>query len=119
MDPELEDDDDDTPVASAAPWYVPPANRPFESGARGFTPEVDDPPDGRPVAYSTRGPRDVVISGPVASCDPRGRGTRHRTRAAARAAMIARYGEDRVVEMPQNYGRWSFLIKNLRQEVTT
>lgn len=64
------------------------------------------------ITYSTRGPSDVVLSGPVVG--GWGPGRYFRSRRLAFAAMREKYGPERVIPTRQNKGRWSFLIKNLR-----
>lgn len=64
------------------------------------------------ISYSTRSPRDVILSGPVVG--GWGPGRYHRSRRVAFAALKEKYGEARVVPTRQVKGRWSFLVKNLR-----
>lgn len=68
--------------------------------------------DSRWVDYCDRGPRDVVVSGPVLG--GWGPGRWHKNRRVAYWRMVLKYGEDRVKPTRQSQGRWSFLIKNLR-----
>jgi hypothetical protein len=82
----------------------------------GFIPTLDSGPDlernERFVDYNTRGPRDVVLSGPVLG--GWGPGRYHRSRRVAYAYLEGKFGEGRVVRTPQSKGRWSFLVKNLK-----
>lgn len=64
------------------------------------------------VDYSDRGPRDVVVSGPITG--GWGPGRWHRNRRVAYWRLVELYGADRVKQLRQSQGRWSFLIKNLR-----
>ena len=64
------------------------------------------------VDYSDRGPRDVVLSGPVIG--GHGPGRWHKNRRVAYWRLVDKFGADRVKQMRQSQGRWSFLIKNLR-----
>lgn len=65
------------------------------------------------ILYPGRGPNDVVVSGPMLS--NAGPGRFMPSRRAAYAAMVQKYGKERVVLMErQSRGRWSFLIKNLK-----
>lgn len=64
------------------------------------------------VDYSDRGPRDVVLSGPVIG--GWGPGRWHKNRRVAYWRLVQQYGRDRVQVMRQSQGRWSFLIKNLK-----
>lgn len=66
------------------------------------------------VAYSDRGPNDVVLSGPVIG--GWGPGRWHQNRRIAFGWAIRKYGIDRVVATPQSNGRWSVLIKNLKED---
>lgn len=66
------------------------------------------------VAYSDRGPMDVVLSGPVIG--GWGPGRWHQNRRIAFGWALRTYGVDRVVATPQSNGRWSVLIKNLRED---
>ncbi len=66
------------------------------------------------VEYSSRGPRDVVISGPITGSH--GPGRWHKNRRVAYWCCVEKYGADRVQQTRQSEGRWSFLIKNLRPE---
>lgn len=66
------------------------------------------------VDYSDRGPRDVVVSGPITGGWGPGRWQKNRRYAYWR--LVEKYGEDRVKPMKQSIGRWSFLIKNLKAE---
>lgn len=74
---------------------------------------ADDEFRGRWVDYSDRGPRDVVVSGPITG--GWGPGRWHRNRRVAYWRLTQKYGEDRVKQMRQSEGRWSFLIKNLKE----
>lgn len=65
------------------------------------------------VDYSTRGPRDVVMSGPIANGWGPGRAFKGRRQAYIWAAT--KYGSDRVQPVKEVAGRWAFLIKNLRE----
>ena len=63
--------------------------------------------------YSTRGPRDVMLSGPLPGGYPPGRWFASRIDAAAWA--ITKYGVSRVVvPEAQSKNRWCLLIKELR-----
>lgn len=73
---------------------------------------TDDEFGTRWVDYSDRGPRDVVLSGPVIG--GWGPGRWHKNRRVAYWRLVAQFGEDRVKQMRQSQGRWSFLVKNLR-----
>lgn len=64
------------------------------------------------VSYTDRGPNDAVLSGPVVG--GWGPGRFHRSRRAAYAFLVEKYGESRIRITPQSTGRWSFLIKNLK-----
>ena len=64
------------------------------------------------VDYSDRGPLDAVISGPVTG--GWGPGRWHRNRRIAYWVCAARYGADKVKPMRQSSGRWSFLVKGLK-----
>lgn len=64
------------------------------------------------VDYTDRGPRDVVLSGPVLG--GWGPGRYHRSRRVAYGYLVSKHGEDGVRPMPQSKGRWSFLVKNLK-----
>jgi hypothetical protein len=64
------------------------------------------------VDYDDRGPRDVVISGPVTG--GWGPGRWHTNRRIAYWRCVGKYGVDRVKQLRQSEGRWSFLIKNLK-----
>lgn len=65
------------------------------------------------VEYVTRGPNDVVLSGPIVG--GWGPGRYYRNRRLALTALTEKYGEGRVIATRQSRGRWSFLIKNLKQ----
>ncbi len=78
-------------------------------------PGCDTPADefgARWVEYYDRGPRDVVVSGPVTG--GWGPGRWHKNRRVAYWRLVGKYGADRVKLTKQSQGRWSFLIKNLR-----
>lgn len=64
------------------------------------------------IEYSTRGPNDVVLSGPVVG--GWGPGRYHRSRRVAYHVLRDKFGADRVTPTRQVKGRWSFLIKNLK-----
>lgn len=64
------------------------------------------------VDYSTRGPADVVLSGPITGGWGPGRWFSNR-RMAHRWA-VEKYGLSRVVPVRGQTGRWAFLVKNLR-----
>jgi hypothetical protein len=66
----------------------------------------------RKVEYSCRGPRDVVLSGPVLA--GWGPGRYFNSRRAAYTWARAKYGPDRVQRVRYTRGRWAFLIKNLK-----
>lgn len=81
-----------------------------------FIPVIDATDDDfttRWVDYVDRGPRDVVISGPIIG--GWGPGRWHKNRRVAYWVAVDKYGEDRVKMTRQSSGRWSFLIKNLKQ----
>lgn len=65
------------------------------------------------VDYTDRGPADVLLSGPVTG--GWGPGRWHKNRRLAYAHCAEKYGAGRVQTVRQADGRWSFLIKNLRQ----
>lgn len=69
-----------------------------------------------PIDYTERGPRDVVVSGPIFG--GWGPNTKMPNRKAAYARCVQKYGVDRVKNIPQSRGRWAFLIKDLRSEVS-
>lgn len=92
-DPELFDDEDTYPLL---PWCD----------------STDDEFGTRWVDYSDRGPNDVVLSGPVIG--GWGGGRWHKNRRVAYWRLAGQFGEDRVKQMRQSQGRWSFLIKNLK-----
>jgi hypothetical protein len=88
---------------------------------QGFIPTVDSDlsdfsDNTKYVDYSTRGPNDVVLSGPIVG--GWGPGRFHRNRATAYKWCCDNYGVDRVKrgEKWEQAGRWSFLIKNLKTE---
>ena len=69
--------------------------------------------EGSEVYYDARGPRDVVLSGPVYG--GKGPGRYYGTKAKAYHAMVAKFGTDRVRRVDGPTGmRWAYLIKNLR-----
>jgi hypothetical protein len=74
---------------------------------------TDDEFGARWVDYVDRGPRDVVVSGPVTG--GWGPGRWHKNRRIAYWRLVGKFGADRVKPTKQSQGRWSFLIKNLRQ----
>ena len=65
------------------------------------------------VEYHDRGPRDVVISGPLPGGWGPGRWMKNRR--AAYAFYVGKYGVERVKTHPQSVGRYAFLVKNLRE----
>lgn len=65
------------------------------------------------VDYSDRGPYDAVVSGPIVG--GWGPGRWHKNRRVAYWRLVDKYGQDRVKQTRQSEGRWSFLVKNLRQ----
>lgn len=73
-------------------------------------------PDGELyVNYVVRGPRDVVLSGPVRA--GWGPGRYYRSRRVAYFAMAEKYGAERVKFLDgTTRGRWAYLIKNLKPE---
>lgn len=75
---------------------------------------TDDEFGNRWVDYVDRGPRDVVVSGPVTGGWGPGRWSKNRRVAYWR--LVGKYGANRVKPTKQSQGRWSFLIKNLRAE---
>lgn len=64
------------------------------------------------VPYPTRGPRDVVVSGPVRGGWGPGRWMPNRY--VARKWADGKYGPERVLPVPYTEGRWAFLIRNLK-----
>ena len=64
------------------------------------------------VDYSPRGPRDVILSGPVLA--GWGPGRYFSNRRAAYMWALTKYGKERVSRVRYTRGRWAFLIKNLR-----
>lgn len=65
------------------------------------------------VDYSARGPDDMVLSGPIVG--GHGPGRYFRNKALAKRYLILKFGAGRVRELERfTYGRWAFLIKNLR-----
>lgn len=60
-------------------------------------------------AYSDRGPKDFVLSGPITG--GWGPGRWFKTRGDAFSHATAKYGPARVRLTKQSTGRWSFLIK--------
>lgn len=74
---------------------------------------TDDEFGSRWVNYSDRGPRDVVLSGPIIG--GWGPGRWHKNRRVAYWRLVDKFGEERVKPMAQSKGRWSFLIKNLKE----
>lgn len=85
---------------------------------RPLTPGIDTVPtdfDLRDVEYSTRGPRDVVLSGPVIGGSGPGRYFQNRRLAYLWAR--GKYGPERVRRTERECKwRWSFLIKDLKAE---
>lgn len=76
-------------------------------------PEMDADPGDTSWLYSTRGPSDAVVSGPIMGGWGPGRWIANRR--AAYVWAVAKYGKDRVVQMDQQTeGRWAFLIRGLR-----
>lgn len=73
---------------------------------------TDDDFGTRWVDYVDRGPNDVVLSGPVIG--GWGPGRWHKNRRIAYWRLVDKFGADRVKQLRQSQGRWSFLIKNLR-----
>jgi len=66
------------------------------------------------VNYTSRGPGDVVLSGPITS--GWGPGRYFRNRREAYAAMCAKHGADRVRFLEGvTRGRWSYLVKGLKK----
>lgn len=64
------------------------------------------------VEYSDRGPRDVVLSGPLTGGWGPGRWFQNRSQAYSWA--VNKYTLARVKGVRERAGRWAFLIKNLR-----
>jgi len=65
------------------------------------------------VDYNLRGPRDVVLSGPVQGGT--GPGRYHQNRRRAYYSLVDKYGADRVRwTEKQSYKRWSFLVRGLK-----
>ncbi len=75
-------------------------------------PDLDSDPSGEGYNYPTRGPLDVVVSGPLRG--GWGPGRWMPSRQAAFTRMVNKYGAQRVVRVPAVAGRWAFLIKKLR-----
>ena len=73
---------------------------------------TDDEFGVRWVDYVDRGPRDVVVSGPVTGGWGPGRWSKNRRIAYWR--LVGKYGIDRVKQTRQSEGRWSFLVRGLR-----
>lgn len=81
----------------------------------GVVPDIDMSEDAlSTVEYSIRGPRDVVLSGPVGP--GWGPGTWYPSRGAAYQKLEAKYGKERIRKVPTVMGRWAFLIVNLKGE---
>lgn len=79
--------------------------------------EAAKPNGGLYVEYDVRGPRDVVLSGPVIG--GWGPGRFHRNRRIAYFVLAEKYGEGRVRRLDGvTRGRWAYLIKNLREAET-
>ena len=74
---------------------------------------TDDEFGSRWVDYTDRGPRDVVLSGPV--INGWGPGRWHKNRRIAYWRLVGQFGAHNVKQTRQSQGRWSFLVKNLRQ----
>lgn len=71
-------------------------------------PTIDRLPD--VVDYSTRGPNDFVVSGPMGA--GRGQGRYFESERNAYIWAISKYGRQRVVRIPQESEfRWALLIK--------
>lgn len=90
-----------------------------DTGEYPIVPTIDTPgqvlEEGeRFVDYSTRGPRDVVLSGPLTGGWGPGRWFKNRTQ--AQHYVVEKYGIARVAPIRERAGRWAFLIKNLRAE---
>lgn len=73
----------------------------------------------REVEYDIRGPKDIVLSGPLIGS--KGRGRMFASRAAALEWAKGKYGEDKVYELPALSQRpeeelriWAVIVKNLR-----
>lgn len=83
-----------------------------------LVPSGDTPPaelGSRFVEYGDRGPRDVILSGPVRG--GAGPGRYHPSRRAAWEYAVAKYGVNRVRRLEQDcFKRWALIVKNLRQE---
>lgn len=105
-DPESEDEDEDLLDAEAKNEELYPMIPWVDSTESDFA--------SRWVDYHDRGPRDVVLSGPVTGGWGPGRWMKNRR--AAYAFCLEKYGKDRVKTHRQSSGRWAFLIKNLRSE---
>ena len=100
------DDDDDIPEDETLEpeYWTPTCDSSPQSMESGSNQLID---------YSTRGPRDVVLSGPVAG--GWGPGRYHRSRRVAYHVLRDKFGAERIVPMRQSKGRWSFLVKNLKE----
>lgn len=97
-------DEDCEPLEKAGDEIDPPT----------ITPNIDQDENDLsdlPVDYSERGPRDVVVSGPIFG--GWGPNTKMPNRKAAYARCVQKYGVERVKNIPQSRGRWAFLIKDL------
>lgn len=105
LDRELADLEDATGYTTEEPQWIP-----LRPGADTKEAEIGV----REVEYSCRGPRDVVLSGPVLA--GWGPGRYFNSRRAAYAWAITKYGKQRVQRTRYTRGRWAFLIKNLRAE---
>lgn len=67
------------------------------------------------VEYGGRGPNDIVLSGPITG--GWGPGRWRQNRGHAYRDLVKRWGKDKVVITRQSAGRWSFLIKGMKNAV--
>lgn len=76
---------------------------------------VSEDPQGRFYTKALRGPRDVVLSGPIIG--GWGPGRYHQSKALALRYLRLKFGDERVRVLPGwTRGRWAYLIKDLRKE---
>lgn len=90
-----------------------------DSGEYPIVPTIDTPGQvleegNRFVDYSIRGPRDVILSGPLTG--GWGPGRWFKNRSMAYLFVVDKYGVGRVSSVRERAGRWAYLIKNLRAE---
>lgn len=114
---ELEDDIEELPSNTTDEYGDVDLDADFDDSTEypliPFCDSTNDEFGARWVDYVDRGPRDVVLSGPVIG--GWGPGRWHKNRRTAYWRLANQFGADRVKQMRQSQGRWSFLIKNLRQ----